>query len=93
MKAEDVLHVVEAGWFTVGPFSGAEGAASKGVAAGGLVGQFDTFTDGGVDDGVISDDVSSADGMHSDFVLGPFTDDAEAAVADIVIILKIADFC
>ena len=92
VESENVLHVVQAGGFTMGPFSSAEGASGEGVATGSFVGEFDTFADGGIDHGVIADDIAAADGVHPDFVRSAFSDDAESAVADIVVVLEFANF-
>src|SRR5439155_8453889 len=43
LKPKDILHVVQSGFLTDDPLSGAEGAVSEGVAAGGFVSQFEAL--------------------------------------------------
>jgi hypothetical protein len=44
------------------------------------VGQLDTFAIAGVDDGVVTDDITAAEGVDADFVIGASPDITEAPV-------------
>ena len=85
------MHIVKAWGLGVSPEGGAESPIGKGFAVGSFVGEFDAFAWGGEDYGVIADDIATADGVEADFVWGAFADDAVASVADIFLVLEVAD--
>lgn len=85
------MHIVEAWGLGMSPEGGAESPIGKGFAVGSFVGEFDAFAWGGEDHRVIADDIATADGVEADFVGGAFADHAVASVADILLVLEVAD--
>src|SRR5262245_26700984 len=84
-QSQHILHAVETGLLLGQPLGGANSAAGEGVAAVGAVNEFKSLADAAEDNRVLADDVTSADRKERNFFLGPFTDDAFAAVdADFV---------
>lgn len=75
-----MLHGVESGFLAENPLGGAEGAVGKSVSAAGFVGEFEAFSGGGEQDGVIADDVAAAQGVQANFIFGSGADDSLASV-------------
>ena len=86
VQSEDVLHVVNAGLSPVRPKGGTQCAQGKSVPTGRFVREFDALAHRGVDYGMVSDDISSADCVHANFVLSALSDNAETSVASVVLI-------
>src|SRR5689334_14713891 len=62
LQAQDVLHVIEAGFLADDPSGGAECTLGEGFAAGSFVGQFQPLAGVGEDYRVVAYDISTADG-------------------------------
>lgn len=75
-----MLHGVEAGVLAENPLGGAEGAVGESIPVAGFVGEFEAFSGSGEQDGVIANDVASAQGMQADFIFGSGADDSLASV-------------
>ena len=69
LKAQNVLHVVKPGRFTIGPLGGTKGAVGKGFAAGALC-ELQSFTGTGIHDGVITHHIASSQAVHADLLIG-----------------------
>ncbi|MDB6153344.1 MAG: hypothetical protein JWL90_1797, partial [Chthoniobacteraceae bacterium] len=64
----------------------------KSFAAGRFVGKLDALALSRVNDGMIADNISAADGMDADLVVGAFAHNPVSAVPCVVIIIKLTDF-
>lgn len=91
-QTQHIFHVVKSRRLAPQPFGGADGAVGEDFAAAGFVGEFKAFAGGGVDDGVVADDVAAAEGVEADFAFGAFADVAVAAVGDVLLVGEVADF-
>ena len=80
LKAQHVLHVVQARLLAVGPLSGTQGAVGEGLAAGSFVRQFQPLACAGVHDCVIAHHIAAAQAVHADLFISTFTDDALTSV-------------
>lgn len=56
------------------------------------MGEFNALAHGGVNDRVIAHDVTSTNGVDSDFGLGPFSNNAESSMTRIVLVAQVAYF-
>lgn len=73
------------------PAGGTDGTVGEGVAAAGFVSELYALADVGEDDGVIADDIATADGVDADLGLRAGSDIAKAAVAAVGVILELSD--
>src|SRR5688572_28188196 len=80
LESEDMLHIVESRRLFHGPERGLQGTSGKSLAARGFVGEFQAFAVRSKDDGVVANDIPSAERMHADFVAGPLPDNAVPSV-------------
>ena len=56
------------------------------------MGELETFAGIGKDNGMVADHITSSDGVHSDFCASTFANHSLASVADIVVVVEVADF-
>lgn len=92
LEIQYILHIIKTVGGILQKFSGTQRTFGEGVAAGSLVGEFDPFTAGNEDHGVVTDHVAAAEGVHTDFSGGAFADFSGSAVADGFIVIPVACF-
>src|SRR5512147_1098354 len=70
-QAQDVLHIIESGFFSYHPLGRAYGPAGEHVAGMCPMGQLDPLAHADEIDRVFADDVPAADGLHADLLVRP----------------------
>ena len=86
-ETEHVLHVIHAGFGVDQITCSPKRTFGKSIAAGCLVGEFDTFAVGGEKHGMVADDVAAADGVHADLMLRTCANDPLTAMTDIFVVI------
>lgn len=91
-QAKDILHIVQAGLVLSGiprPERSPKGTSGKGLATGCAVDQFQSIPGGGQHDGVVTDNIATADGVNSNLAPGSFAGHPDASMAGILLVLKV----
>jgi hypothetical protein len=87
-QPENISHLVPPNRLADQPVSRAQCSSSKGFTARCAVGQFQTFSSSSKIDYVLSDNVTSSNGVHSNLILRSRADDPETPMLDGVFLVS-----
>ena len=87
-QSKNVLHIIETRRLMLRPFDGAKGAFCESFPTRSLVREFDPLARAGVNDRMLTDDITATQGMHSDLCASPLTDHSGASVTGVPLVAQ-----